>query len=139
MHKSDKAPSVEGSKGKPDNLSKQNPVDHPSELRSLERQSFLELTRDMARLPLDQAAAALETSAAIAGVSLRASIEFLRAVPGAAQVLGASELRAWGDMGRRLAMSDVETAVTFFNFGVAELRDLAPDAQAILFQLCSRQ
>src|SRR6266542_105185 len=139
MHKSDKAPSGEGSKGKPDNLSKQNPVDHPSELRSLERQSFLELTRDMARLPLDQAAAALETSAAIAGVSLRASIEFLRAVPGAAQVLGASELRAWGDMGRRLAMSDVETAVTFFNFGVAELRDLAPDAQAILFQLCSRQ
>src|SRR5260221_326370 len=65
--------------------------------------------------------------------------EFLPAVPNAAQVLGASELRAWGDMGRRLAMSDVETAVTFFNFGVAELKDLAPDAQAILFQLCSRQ
>src|SRR6266700_2951568 len=90
-----------------------------------ERQSIIELTRDLARLPLDQAAAAIETSAAIAGVSLRASIEFLRAVPNAAQVLGASELRAWGDMGRRLAMSDVETAVTFFNFGVAELKDLA--------------
>src|SRR6266699_1938798 len=112
MHKSDKASSGEGSKGTPNNLSKQNPVDHPSELRSLERQSFLELTRDMARLPLDQAAAALETSAAIAGVSLRASIEFLRAVPNAAQILEAAELRFWGDMGRRVAMGDVETAVS---------------------------
>jgi len=93
----------------------------------------------MARLPLDEAAAALETSAAIAGVSLRASIEFLRAAPDAAQVLRADELRSWGDLGRRLAMGDVETAITFFNTGVNELKDLPPNARVILFQLCSRQ
>ncbi|MGH9905616.1 MAG: hypothetical protein ACRD8U_08550, partial [Pyrinomonadaceae bacterium] len=44
-----------------------------------ERQSLIDLTRGLTRLPLDQAAAALETSGSIAGVSLRASIEFLRA------------------------------------------------------------
>jgi nitric oxide reductase NorD protein len=108
-------------------------------LRSNERHSFLELTREMARLPLDQAAAALETSAAIAGVSLRAGIEFLRAAPAAAQVLGAAELRSWGEMGRRFAMSDVENAISFFNEGVSQLKTLKPEVQALVFLLCSRQ
>ena len=50
---------------------------------SAERKSFIELTRQLAGLPLDQAAASLETSAAIASISLRAGIEFLRAAPAA--------------------------------------------------------
>ena len=83
-----------------------------------EQQSFLKLTRDIAALPLEQSAAALETGAAIASISLRAAIEFLRAVPEVSQILEASELREWGELGRRLAMSDVETAITFFNAGV---------------------
>ena len=52
--------------------------------------------------------------AAIASISLRAGIEFLRAAPAAAEVLEAAELRSWGELGRRLAMGDVETAISFF-------------------------
>lgn len=104
-----------------------------------ERQSIIELTRDLARLPLDQAAAAIETSAAIAGVSLRSSIEFLRAVPEAAPVLAAAELRSWGEMGRRLGMGDVEAAVTFFSAGVNDLNNIPREARPTVFQLCSRQ
>jgi nitric oxide reductase NorD protein len=114
-------------------------MDHPNDSRSSERQSFLELTRDMARLPLEQAAASLETSAAIAGVSLRAGIEFLRAAPDAARIIHAAELRSWGEMGRRLAMGDVETAVSFFKTGVANLEHLDPASRSLLFQLCLRQ
>ena len=54
----------------------------------------------------------LETSAAIAAISLRAGIEFLRAAP-AAQILQPAELRSWGEMGRRLAMTDYESAARF--------------------------
>jgi hypothetical protein len=104
-----------------------------------ERQSFLRLTRELASLPLEQSAAALETSAAIAGISLRASIEFLRAAPAAAEVLQAAELRAWGDLGRRLAMGDVETAITFFAEGVSGLNDVPADVHPLVFQLCARQ
>jgi nitric oxide reductase NorD protein len=128
-------------KGKPESSPDRSflPTGEQEKLRSTERQSFLELTREMARLPLDQAAAALETSAAIAGVSLRAGIEFLRAVPAAAQVLHPPELRSWGEMGRGLAMNDVETSISFFSAGVGQLKTLMPEAQALLFQLCSRQ
>src|SRR5256885_51583 len=104
-----------------------------------ERQSILELTRDIARLPLDQARAALETSATIAGLSLRASIEFLRAAPEAAHVLEAAELRSWGEMGRRIAMGDVESAVSFYVAGVKDLQDAPRESLSLIFQVCSRQ
>jgi nitric oxide reductase NorD protein len=104
-----------------------------------ERQSLLELTRDIASLPLNQSRAALETSAAIAAISLRVSIEFLRAAPAAAEILQAAELRAWGDLGRRLAMGDVETAITFFAEGVSGLKDVPAIVHPLIFQLCARQ
>jgi nitric oxide reductase NorD protein len=109
------------------------------EHQSAERQSFLELTRSIAGLPLDQAAAVLETSAAIASISLRAGIEFLRGAPAASQILEAAELRAWGEMGRRLAMADYESAVNFFAEGVETLRTVPAELRPPIFVLCSRQ
>src|SRR5688500_582917 len=109
------------------------------EHESIERRSFLELTRSIAGLPLDQAAAVLETSASIAAISLRAGIEVLRAAPAAAHVLQAAELRSWGEMGRRLAMSDYETAVSFFVAGVEELQTVPPELLPAVFTLCTRQ
>jgi len=113
--------------------------DRHSEIPGSERQSFLRLTRELASLPLEQSAAALETGATIAGISLRASIEFLRAAPAAAEVLEAAELRSWGELGRRLAMGDVETAITFFAAGVSGLKDIPKSVYPLIFQLCSRQ
>ena len=107
--------------------------------QSAERQSFLELTRSLTGLPLDHAAAVLETSASIAAISLRAGIEFLRAAPAAAHVLQPTELRAWGEMGRRLAMTDYESAATFFAEGVEALRPVSQELRAPLFVLCTRQ
>ena len=106
---------------------------------SAERQSFLELTRSLTELPLDQAAAVLETSASIGAISLRAGIEFLRAAPAAAHVLQPSELRAWGEMGRRLAMTDYESAATFFAEGVEALRTVSSELRPPIFTLCARQ
>jgi nitric oxide reductase NorD protein len=104
-----------------------------------ERRTIAGLFRKISHLPLEQTRAALETSAAIAGVSWRASIEFLRAVPGAAQVLEAAELRAWGELGRRLTMAEVEDGVSFFVAGLTEFDQVPPAARPFLFQVCSRQ
>jgi nitric oxide reductase NorD protein len=106
---------------------------------SAERQSFLELTRSLTGLPLDQAAAVLETSASIAAISLRAGVEFLRAAPAAAHVLQPAELRAWGELGRRLAMTDYESAASFFAEGVEALRNVSTGLRPAIFVLCTRQ
>ena len=104
-----------------------------------ERRTIAGLFREISKLPLEHTRAALETSAAIAGVSLRASIEFLRAVPGAAQVLEPAELRAWGELGRRLTMAEVEDGVSFFVAGLIEFDQVPPAARPFLFQVCARQ
>ncbi|HEY0406950.1 MAG TPA: VWA domain-containing protein [Pyrinomonadaceae bacterium] len=104
-----------------------------------ERRTLGGLARELGKLPVEAAYTSLETSAAIAGVSLRASMEFLRAAPEAARVLEATELRAWGEIGRRLAMGDVETAVSFFAAGVDALSDVPIAARPLIFQICARQ
>jgi nitric oxide reductase NorD protein len=109
-------------------------VKNPSERRTIAR-----LFREIGRLPLEQTRAALETSAAIAGVSLRASIEFLRATPDVAEVLEPAELRAWGELGRRLTMGEVEDGVGFFTAGVGEFINVPPAARPFIFQVCARQ
>src|SRR5258708_33423764 len=109
-------------------------VKNPSERRTLAG-----LLREISHLPLEHTRAALETSAAIAAVSLRASIEFLRAAPGVAQVLEPTELRAWGELGRRLAMSEVENGVGFYTSAVGDFTRVPPAARPSVFQVCSRQ
>ena len=104
-----------------------------------ERRTIAGLLREIGHLPLEQTRAALETSAAIAGVSLRASIEFLRAAPGVAQMLEPAELRAWGELGRRLTMNEVENGVSFFASGLAEFSSVPPATRPFVFQVCARQ
>jgi hypothetical protein len=124
----------------PKELTQNNPDQNDGEpIPSAERQSFLRLTRELASLPLDKSAAAIETSAAIAAISLRAGIEFLRAAAAAAEILSPSELRSWGEMGRRLALGDIETAITFFAAGVDDLKLVSTEVHPLLFQLCARQ
>ncbi len=81
----------------------------------------------------------LEISASIASISVRAALEFVRAAPAASHVLPPAELRSWGEMGRRLAMSDYDAAVSFFAAGVEPLRDVPQEALPAIFALCSRQ
>jgi hypothetical protein len=104
-----------------------------------ERRNIAGLVREIGKLPADRARAALEVSAGLASLSLRVGLEFLRAAAGAAQVLEAAELREWGEMGRRLAMADVETGANFFKAGVAELLEVPAAARPLLFQVCARQ
>ena len=125
--------------------------EHPSELHEeiseriravknpAERRTIAGLLREIGRLPLDQTRAALETSATIAAVSLRASIEFLRAVPEVAQVLEAAEVRAWGELGRRLTMTDIETGVSFFIAGIGDFAKVPSSVRPFVFQVCARQ
>jgi nitric oxide reductase NorD protein len=130
-----------------DNLTESRGVEIEGEidarLRSVknptERRTIAGLLREISHLPLEHTRAALETSAAIAGVSWRASIEFLRAVPGAAQVLEAAEVRAWGEVGRRLMMAEVEDGVSFFVAGMGEFDQVPPAVRPFVFQVCSRQ
>ena len=97
------------------------------------------LAREVGKLPVDVARAALEVGAGLAALNLRAGVDFLKEVPGAARVLDAEELRAWGELGRRLVMADAETGVAFITAGVGSLAEVPRGARLLLLQVCGRQ
>jgi nitric oxide reductase NorD protein len=97
------------------------------------------LAKRLGRLPADKRRAALEMSAALAGVSLKASKEFVEAVPRAVEILSADDLRNWAEMGRRLAMGNAEIGAAFFASGVEGLTLVPEGSRSRVFQICTRQ
>ncbi|MBA3352484.1 MAG: hypothetical protein H0U23_08700, partial [Blastocatellia bacterium] len=103
------------------------------------KQTFTGLAARLGRLPADKRRAALETSAALAAISLRVSREFVEAVPRASKILSADDLRGWGELGRRLAMGNARTGATYFSGGVENLLKIPQEARSLVFQICTRQ
>lgn len=110
-----------------------------SEAENHEKQTITGLAKRLSRLPADKRRAAVEAGAGLAGVSLRVSRDFAEAVPSAAKVLSAEEIRAWGEYGRKLAMGSAETGSRFFAGGIGGLANIPPDARHYVFEICTRQ
>jgi nitric oxide reductase NorD protein len=107
--------------------------------RSPSKTSLTGLAKELGHLPSDKRRAALELSAGLAGVSLRVSREFVSAVPQAANILSADDLRNWGEIGRRLAMGSVDTAIAFFRDGAQPLSHVPESSRSFVFEICKRQ
>ncbi|MBX3245498.1 MAG: hypothetical protein KF685_13680, partial [Acidobacteria bacterium] len=97
------------------------------------------LAKRLSQLPSEKRRAALDVSAALAGVSLRVSRDFVEAVPKASRLLSAEDLRLWGELGRKLAMGKADLGSQFFISGVDALKPLPPKARKLAFQICTRQ
>ena len=110
-----------------------------AENENSKKQTFTNLARRLGKLPNDKKIIALEMSAALAGVSLRVSREFVEAVPKAAKILSADDIRNWAEMGRRLAMANADLGAKFFSDGAGELRRIPEAARSLVFQICTRQ
>jgi nitric oxide reductase NorD protein len=54
-------------------------------------------------------------------------------------VLEPPELRAWGELGRRLTMGDLENGVSFYTAGSGAFANVPTGARPFVFQVCARQ
>ena len=106
---------------------------------SQKKKTLTGLARRLSRLPNDEKKVSLEMSASLAAISLKVSREFVEAVPKAAKVLSVDDIRAWAEMGRKVAMSDAELGVEYFAKGVSGLRKMPEKARVLLFEICTRQ
>jgi nitric oxide reductase activation protein len=109
------------------------------DLATQKKQTFTNLARRLGKLPNDKKMIALEMSATLAGVSLRVSREFVEAVPKAAKILSADDIRNWAEMGRRLAMTSADSGANFFIGGINDLKKVPEAARPLVFQICTRQ
>lgn len=101
--------------------------------------SLTGLARRLGRLSAEKRRAALEISASVAGVSLKASREFVESVPRAAKWMSADDLRSWGELGRRLAMGNADAGADFFATSVDVVRRIPEGSRHDAFQICTRQ
>lgn len=106
---------------------------------NIQKPTFTGLAVRLGQLPSDKKRVALEMSAAIAGVSLRVSREFVEAVPRAAKILSADDIRRWAEFGRKLAMGSADSGALFFSSGAAPLAAIPGSDRAKFFDLCLRQ
>lgn len=90
-------------------------------------------------IPADRILLVLDLTTSLAAISLRASIEFLMIVPEIARVLGQNELRAWGEIGKRLASTNPDAAIEFFQTSLPILNEIAPGFLLRCLTLVSRQ
>lgn len=114
-------------------------ADSEQEESKSKKPTFSGLARKLSRLSADQKRAALEMSASLAGVSLRVSREFVEAVPKAAKLFSAEDIRHWGELGRRIAMANADLGAEFFTKGVAAYKKVPEKARPLVFQICTRQ
>ncbi len=110
-----------------------------AENESEQKETFTGLAKKLGKLSSEQKRAALESSASLAGVSLRVSREFVEAVPQAAKILSADDLRHWAELGRRLAMGSADSGTQFFAGGVSQLKSVPEQSRSLVFQICTRQ
>jgi hypothetical protein len=114
-------------------------AENEKDLPNHKKQTFTGLAKRLTRLSSEQKRAALEASASLAGVSLRVSRVFVEAVPKAAKILSAEDIRNWAELGRRLAMGNAEQGAKFFADGVNGLKFVPEKARPLVFQICTRQ
>lgn len=90
-------------------------------------------------IPADRILLVLDLTTSLAAISLRSSVEFLMVVPEIARALEQSELRAWGEIGKRLASTNPDAAIEFFHTSLPILNAIAPGFLLRCLTLVSRQ
>jgi hypothetical protein len=104
------------------------------------RSSTIEaLARRIGILPSERVRIATDIGIALAGTSLRASVEFFKATPEISRLLDTQDMRMWGEIGRRLAATSAETAIEFFQSSRPILQQVPDEMRASVLRLASKQ
>jgi nitric oxide reductase NorD protein len=97
------------------------------------------LARRIGILPADRVLLTTDIGIALASVSLRAAIEFLRAAPEVAHLVESSDMRVWGEVGRRISATSGDAGAEFFQISAKVLEATDAQMRPIVLKLASKQ
>lgn len=89
--------------------------------------------------PSERAWVAVDIGASLAGISLKTTVDFFKAAPEVARLLENDDVRAWAELGRRVALHNAEEASEFFRSSDETLAAIPQGVRPVLIALCSRQ
>jgi hypothetical protein len=108
-------------------------------LRGLTRNTVEALAMKMGLKPNERGWVTLDIGASLISVSPKVAMDFFKSVQEVSQLLGNDDLRAWAEMGRKVALSSAEEAGDFFRFSNEVLAALPESLRSLLIALCSKQ
>lgn len=109
------------------------------QLRGVAPEKAEHLVGRLLRLPADRAFLLLEMGMSMAAASVRAAAEFVRVAPDVGMGLDPEGLKVWGDIGRRLASVNPESAIAFFQVSPSVLEAVPSRLRRELLTTCHRQ
>src|SRR5262245_12503569 len=108
-------------------------------LRGLTRNTVEALAMKMGLKPNERGWVTLDIGASLISVSPKVAMDFFKSVQEVSQLLENGDLRAWAEMGRKVALSSAEEAGDFFRFSNEVLAALPERLRSLLIALCSKQ
>src|SRR5499426_44654 len=108
-------------------------------LRGLTRNTVEALAMKMGLKPNERGWVTLDIGASLISVSPKVAMDFFKSVQEVSQLLENDDLRAWAEMGRKVALNSAEEAGDFFRFSNEVLAALPESLRSLLIALCSKQ
>ena len=108
-------------------------------LKGITSANLESLLNRLGGLPYERVLLTTDISVAIAATNLRAAVEMLRAAPEVSRLIDAGDLRVWGEVGKRLTATSVETAINFFQSSAKILDSVIEDMRSPVLRLVNKQ
>jgi nitric oxide reductase NorD protein len=108
-------------------------------LRGVASSTLEGLVKRLGSLPYDRLLLTTDISVSLAATNLRAAVEMLKAAPEVSRLVDASDMRVWGEVGKRLSATSAESAMSFFLSSAATLGALAEDMRSPVLRLVNKQ
>ena len=97
------------------------------------------IARKVGLTPVDRGWVTLDVGATLFSLSPKLVVDFFKAVREVDPQLGNGDLRAWAELGRRIAQHSPDEAAEFFHDSASILKSLSPPLRTQLIALASRQ
>jgi hypothetical protein len=107
--------------------------------KGLTRNTVEALALKMGMKPNERGWVAVDVGASLVSISPKLAMEFFKAVPEVSRLLENGDLRAWAEVGKKIALNNAEEASEFYRTSFDILFALPEKLRPLLVALCAKQ
>jgi hypothetical protein len=108
-------------------------------LRGFTKSTVEALAMKMGLKPNERGWVTVDIGASLVSVSPKVAMDFFKSVQEVSHLIENGDLRAWAEMGRKIALNNAEEAHDFFRYSIDTLAALPVSLRSYLIALCSKQ
>ncbi|HKS43461.1 MAG TPA: hypothetical protein VJX74_22795, partial [Blastocatellia bacterium] len=108
-------------------------------LKGITASTLEALAKRLGVLPYERVLLTTDIGIALATTNLRGAVEMLKAAPEVSRLIAAADMRVWGEIGKRLSATSVESAMGFFLTSASTLSSMDEEMRSPVLRLVNKQ